>query len=392
MTQRILSIACLFVVFALLMARAPTVSPVSMAQDQSTVSDAQFNAVGRPSTATSQDGADFVVDPLAVRTDLDEPFGYGLSTAWANGSEAYDLGFNWVKVFDVPAGPQPTKVLYRVQVNAYSWYSLDVFYKQMRQLALSHGPYIDAYEIGNEVNTYDEWGQAPNAVRYVDLLCTARYAIRPVDPTAQVISAGLAPVGRIADEWNGHAGHDGSVQDEREYLKEFLDYNGQLCADGIGYHPMGFRADYAAEPDVDGGTPETDCSDGFCFRGAEKIHEILEGRGLGDHKIWATEVGWIVEPPDDCLGHPSWAGRYWQIVSEEKQAENLVGAFMYARVHWPWLQALFVFNLDFVTAPWYHECEQMRYYSVHGRPAAGALDAMSQSILSTYLPLVLRAQ
>ena len=392
MTQRILSVACLFVVLALLVALAPSVSPVSMAMGQPALSAASLDAVGRAPAKASQQGEHVVGDPLAVQLDLDEPFGYGLSTAWANGSEAYDLGFNWVKVFDVPAGPQPTKVLYRVDVNAYSWYSLDVFYKQMRQLAQSYGPYIDAYEIGNEVNTYDEWRQAPNAVRYVDLLCTARYAIRPVDPTAQIISAGLAPVGRIADEWNGHAGHDGWVQDEREYLKEFLDYNGQLCADGIGYHPMGFSADYEAEPDVDGGTPETDCSDGFCFRGAEKIHEILEERGLGDHKIWATEVGWIVEPPDECIGHPSWAGRYWQIVSEQKQAENLVGAFRYARFHWPWLQALFVFNLDFVTAPWYHECEQMRYYSVHGRPAADALDAMPKSVLSTYLPLVLRAE
>ncbi len=390
MTHRLFSAACLFAVLALLMAVMPTGSLASLAQDQDAVSAPPFDTVGRPSSATSREGADVAVDPLAVRTDLDEPFGYGLSTAWASGSEAYDLGFNWVKVFDVPAGPQPTKVLYRVEVDASTWYDLALFYEQMQGLAGRFGPLIDAYEIGNEVNTYDEWRLPPDAVHYVDVLCTARYAIRPVDPTAQIISAGLAPVGRIADEWNGHAGHDVWVQDEREYLKEFLDYDGHLCADGIGYHPMGFSAAYDAEPDVDGGTPETDCSDGFCFRGVEKIHEILQERGLGDRKIWATEVGWIVEPPADCTGDPSWEGRLWQIVSPEKQAENLVGAFRYARFHWPWLQALFVFNLDFVTAPWYDDCEQMRYYSVHGRPAADALGAMSKVILSTYLPLVLR--
>ncbi len=391
MTQRILSVVCLFVVLALLMALAPTVSPVSMAIGQSELSAASLDAVGRAPAQRSLPGGDVVGDPLAVQLDLDEPFGYGLSTAWANGGEAYDLGFNWVKVFDVPAGPQPVKVLYRVKADFIDWYYLDAYEAQVRQLAMDYGDYIDAYEIGNEVNTYDEWGQSPDASRYAEVLCRARYAIRQVDPTAVVVSAGLATVGRIAGTWNGHAGHDGLVQDEREYLKEFLEGDGQWCPDAIGYHPMGFRADYDAEPDVDGGTPETDCSDGFCFRTIEKIHEILEERGI-DLPIWATEVGWIVDPPEECIGHPSWAGRYWQIVSEEKQAENLVGAFRYARFHWPWLQALFVFNLDFVTAPWYDECEQMRYYSVHGRPAADALDAMSKSVLSLYLPLVLRAE
>ena len=154
---------------------------------------------------------------------------------------------------------------------------------------------------------------------------------------------------------------------------------------------MGFRADYDAEPDVDGGTPETDCSNGFCFRGAEKIYEIIQAHGLDDLKVWATEVGWLVEPAAECIGHPSWQGRYWQIVSAEKQAENLEGAFRYARFHWPWLEALFVFNLDFVTAPYYDECEQMSHYSIYGRPAAEALGAMSKVIRNTYLPLVLRS-
>lgn len=392
MTRKIRPIVHLLAVLSALIAFAPTSALTSTAQGQAAMPVAPVDAVDRAPAATFWEDTDGFFDPLEVRIVLDEPFGYGLSTAWARGDEAYDLGFNWVQVFDVPAGPQPTKVLYRVKADVINWYTLTTFYGKMRQLAQSYGAYIDAYEIGNEVNTYDEWKQAPDAVRYVDVLCTARYAIRPVDPTAQIISAGLAPVGRIDGEWNGHAGHDGSVQDEREFLKEFLDYDGQLCAEGIGYHPMGFSADYDAEPDIDGGTPETDCSDGFCFRGVEKIHEILEERGLGDRRIWATEVGWIVEPPEGCLEDPSWEGRDWQIVSPEKQAENLVGAFRYARFHWPWLQALFVFNLDFATAPWYHECEQMRYYSIYGRPAADALGAMSKVIQSTYLPLVLRRQ
>jgi hypothetical protein len=317
-------------------------------------------------------------------------FGYGLATADPNDNRAHDLGFNWVAVYDVPAGPLSTKVLYRVNANGEDWHNLTRFYWDVYWLAMGYGDYIDAYEIGNEVNLHDEWKDAPDASRYVDLLCTARYALRQADPTALVISAGLSPVGRIEGDWGGHAGHDGTMQDEREFLKEFLHFNGQLCADALGYHPMGFSADYDAEPDVDGGTPATNCANGFCFRGMEKIREIMEERGAGYLKIWATEVGWITEPAEECIGHPSWKGRYWQIVSPQRQAENLVGAFEYARTNWPWLQALFVFNLDFNTAPYYEPCEQMRYYSILGRDAEAALQAMTKLDQRIYLPLTLR--
>jgi hypothetical protein len=91
--------------------------------------------------------------------------------------------------------------------------------------------------------------------------------------------------------------------------------------------------------------------------------------------LWATEFGWIVQPPTGCLGDPGWQGRSWQIVSEAKQASNLVGAFQYATSHWPWMEAMFIFNLNFNTAG-YPICEQMRYYGVQGRAAEAALRAM----------------
>ena len=92
----------------------------------------------------------------------------------------------------------------------------------------------------------------------------------------------------------------------------------------------------------------------------------------------------------NCLGHPSWQGRYWQIVTPEKQAENLVGALEYARSHWPWLKAVFVFNLEFSEATWYHDCEQMRFYSVKGQPAEPALREAARQIRRIYLPVLLR--
>ena len=45
-------------------------------------------------------------------------------------------------------------------------------------------------------------------------------------------------------------------------------------------------------------TDPRNCDQGFCFRGAEKIYEIMQQQGLGDKKVWATEFGWITQPPD----------------------------------------------------------------------------------------------
>jgi hypothetical protein len=100
---------------------------------------------------------------------------------------------------------------------------------------------------------------------------------------------------------------------------------------------------------------------------------------LGDKKVWATEFGWITRPPDECLGDPSWGGRAWQIVSDEKQAANLAGAYQYADAHWPWMGGLFIFNFDFNQNPDLPPCEQMRFYSIKGRPAEAALKALPKS-------------
>lgn len=107
--------------------------------------------------------------------------------------------------------------------------------------------------------------------------------------------------------------------------------------------------------------------------------------------IWATEVGWIGEPEDPaCLDDYSWMGRSWQRVSRQQQAENLVGAFEYAKEHWEWLEAMFVFNLNFSQADYYHGCEQMRYYSVLNQTAYQALSKLRPEMQGrvNFLPLI----
>ncbi len=238
-------------------------------------------------------------------------FGYGFNVASWDITRLQDMGFNWMKVFNGPGSRLPVKVLLRVDANAGHINDISGFGDSIAALAQAQKGYVDAYEIGNEPNldaSYG-WTAAPVAADYAALLCEAYGRIKAIDPAAKVISAGLAPTGRVIGTWNGHPGHNGLYQDEREYFKAFLAAGGGSCLDGVGYHPYGFSADFAAEPDVDLGTPETYCVNGFCFRGVEKIYEIMQANSLGHKTVWATEFGWIVNPPSNCLSDPGWQGR-----------------------------------------------------------------------------------
>ncbi|MCA9984064.1 MAG: hypothetical protein KDE59_07210 [Anaerolineales bacterium] len=304
--------------------------------------------------------------------------GYGFNMADLDYTLLQNIGFDWAKLFGGPGGQQPVNILVRIDANVTDLNNLAGFINEVSQLAAGSGDFIEAYEIGNEPNLDASYGWAapPVAADYKTVLCAAYDAIKAQDPTAIVVSAGLAPTGRVSGNWNGHAGHNGLFQDEREFFREFLQAGGGACLDAVGYHPYGFSADYDVAPDSASSNPARNCTNGFCFRGTEKIYEIMVQNGLGEKKVWATEFGWITEPPAHCLSDPGWQGRAWQIVSEQKQASNLRGAFEYAHANWPWMGAMFVFNLNFNTVGWYAECEQMRFYGVEDRPAEDALRAL----------------
>lgn len=325
----------------------------------------------------------FTFHTAATAAPQTYPLGYGFNVAEWDTGKLQEMGFNWMKVFNAPGSKQPVNVLLRIDVSSNTLNDLEGFRTSMRNLAQNNGEYIDAYEIGNEVNldaSYG-WTTSPVAADYVQLLCTAYQEIKAHDPTAVIVSAGLAPTGRVSGNWEGHLGHNGLYQDEREYFKEMITAGANNCLDVVGYHNYGYSADYDTPPDTHGGTAETNCTNGFCFRGAEKIYEIMVSEGMGDKQIWTTEFGWITDPAEEGLGSckdndPGWAGRAWQIVSQEKQAYNLAGSYQYAAENWPWMGAMFIFNLNFNKAGYYDQCEQMRFYSVEDRPAEDALREM----------------
>ena len=94
-----------------------------------------------------------------VNTDL----GYGFNVAAWDIGLLENLGFDWVKVFNAPGSRLPVSVLLRIDVQANV--GEGALRGTVRGIAQNNGAYIEAYEIGNEVNldaSYG-WGTSPDA-------------------------------------------------------------------------------------------------------------------------------------------------------------------------------------------------------------------------------------
>jgi hypothetical protein len=216
------------------------------------------------------------------------------------------------------------------------------------------------------------------------MLQIAYETIKEVDPGAIIVSAGLAPVGRIQGTCNGWTGNNCQAMDEREYAHQMFLLGAGDYFDAFGYHPYGF-----AYP------PETDpnsVGNGFAFRGAEIMYGMMAEHGLGDKQVWATEFSWLRDPSYDpdpagwCHRVPEYESNFgWMDVSEAHQSDYFVHAFEYADANWPWMGVMVVWNLDWYDYNWM--CEASRFFSVRkddgsalGTPAFayGALASMDK--------------
>jgi hypothetical protein len=277
-----------------------------------------------------------------------------------------DLKFQWIEVFLPPDYPVAKfKILYRVPLgNAISGRAEDVnaWADNLEKVARSHKGLIQAYAIGNEVNLSREWGNGqPDPLLYTRLLTIAYARIKSGDPSAIVVSAGLAPTG------GDGAGH----MDDLKYAKAMFEAGAANAFDAYGFHPYGYA--YAPEQD-----PTAAGVNGLAFRRAESHRALMEQYGASAKQMWATEFGWLINPQEEGVSC-SWPDLDWQRVSEAQQADYVKRAFDYAKTNWPWMGAMFLWNYDFSRSPLYPDaCEQMKWYSIvdpngKNRPVVDAL-------------------
>lgn len=335
-----------------------------------------------------------------ARLTLERPdFGYGVNIAdLKNAPYVNEMGFQWIKGFvgwdslEPKPGEYNWTDLSKVVVAARdarlglllridrppAWAHpdnsepnappdpafLDAWGDMIEKVAQRSRGHVAAYEIWNEPNLSWEWGQRPpDPVYYVEMLKVAYQRIKAVDPEVLVVSAGLAPT-------QGDGGNQST--DNLTYLRKMYELGAGAYFDVLASHPYGF----ALPPDAD---PQRAAS----FRSAEMERRVMVEFGDAAKPVWATESGWFLDPAAVGLGacreSPPLKDTLWQAVDPDKQARYTTDAFQYAYENWPWLSAIFLFNLDFATAPWYPDpCEPMKFYSLLGPDGAprAAFDAL----------------
>jgi LysM repeat protein len=232
----------------------------------------------------------------------------------------------------------------------------------LHALATRYKGRVQAYEVWNEPNLAREWGdRAPNAAEYVALLRVAYARIKEADPSAIVITAGLAPTG---------TGLPHAIPDV-QYLREMYQAGAKNYFDVLGVHAPGYKAAPETSPDEVQNNRELGGRRFFCFRHVEDLRQVMGENGDAGKQVAVLEFGWT---SDMRPGSPY----SWHAVSEETKAQYIVRAFQWARDHWsPWMGAMTVLS---IANPSWTEAEEQYWWSITNpdgtvRPAYDTLKA-----------------
>lgn len=214
-------------------------------------------------------------------------------------------------------------------------------------LAQRYAGRIAAYEVWNEPNLTREWGnQPPDPVAYLALLKPCYLAIKAADPTAIVISAGLAPT---------------DYDDPAVSMPDVAFYRGLYAAGGAAYFDMlGVHAPgYKNPPER---SPAETIADPFwqsavwTFRHVEDIRALMPEYGDAAKQIAITEMGWTTDT------NPDHADYNWYAVDEATQADYLVRAYQYAQANWsPWIGLM---SMVYIADPEWTEANEQYWWSI----------------------------
>lgn len=230
---------------------------------------------------------------------------------------------------------------------------------------------IQAYEIWNEPNIANEWGdKSPDPKLYVEMLKLAYTAIKKVDPTALVISAGMSPTTEVSPR----------VIPSMEYYKQMYALGAGQYYDMLGVHAAGFKAppqllpaDVARDPALTNNDPSPEAAKRvYAFRHVEDIRDLMVQNGEANKQIAVMEMGWTSDPrPNSPYA--------WHSVSEQQKGEYLVRALQFAKQSWsPWMGMMTVL---YIPEPLWTAQNEQYHWSITNpdgtvRPAYDALKAM----------------
>jgi hypothetical protein len=281
-----------------------------------------------------------------------------------------EMQFSWVKLIDhlpnltTECPHRHHRLLFRIPFPEpdQDW---EEWGQQWGIVAAEYRDCIDAYEIGNEPNLAWEWGLGnPDPVATVEVLRIAYTNIKAADPEAIVVSPGVSPTGSVPPEVK-------DAWDDRRFVRAMYEAGAKPFFDALGVHPFGFKYPPETDPEsiyYDPNDPyypnNPDPVDGLCFRRAEQLRAVMEEFGDTEKQIWATEMGYIMKPPEYCRGTYDWQARWWQVLDPDTHGWYLSRAFEYAAEHWPWMGPMFVFNLDYSRDPGDMGCNPIAWQAI----------------------------
>ena len=208
-------------------------------------------------------------------------------------------------------------------------------------LATHYKGKVGAYEIWTEPNIRREWSGRPlSAASYVEMVRLAFTAIKNADPTALVVSAGLAPTGY----------HDGvNAINDRIFLRQAYAAGLANYTDAIGVHPEGFgnppdSTCCTASPGVSGWFNDRS----FYFRDTLKDYrDIMTQNNDSGTYLWATQFGW--GSSDGVVADPNTVDQnfgFVKFVNQTQQAQYIPRAFELGRTL-GYVGPMFLYNLNY---------------------------------------------
>jgi LysM repeat protein len=200
---------------------------------------------------------------------------------------------------------------------------------------------VAAYEIWNNPNIRREWNGKPlSAASYVELVRVAFAAIKNADPSALVLSAGLAPTG-FNDNVNAIA--------DRAYLQQSLSAGLTAYIDAIGVHANGWAnppdsSCCVASPGVSGWYNDRT----FYFKDTlDDYRKILTQNNADGKFVWVTEFGWGAAA--GVANDPSIVNQnfgYVKFLSQQQQAQYDLRGFEIGK-GLGYVGPMFLSNLNF---------------------------------------------
>jgi hypothetical protein len=216
----------------------------------------------------------------------------------------------WVPTWARPGGSDGTDTHETTLTHLDPEY-YDEFAGFSARFAARYREQVDHIIVWNEPNLSFEWGyRAVDPEGYTALLREVTPRVRAANPNAVVLAGALAPT---LESQGSTAGMSDLAYLERMYAAGAAAYFDALAAHAYGH---------TAPPG------EAPASETINFRRVELLREVMDAHGDAAKPIYITEAGWN--------DHPHWTGA----VSPARRIAYTVGAYEWARHHWPWCKCV----------------------------------------------------